>query len=303
MKRWLQGQSQINRNQPNLVDAVREGKCEACNGFIANWASRTPVGAFLSSYPLGLDRPDHWETWYHELGGLALARRVYQTQGVYLVGIIQHDLNLIHSKVPIRRFEDFKGKRIRFPGGMIADVFEQAGASTALLSGSEVYPELSSGRIDAADYVGPAVNYGMGFADIAKYIVMGPRSTPCLHQPVDLLELAVNLDRWRELPSHLQTLLTTAVRQYSWDHYAAIQRENLVAWEKMFKKGIQVLCLSEEDVLKLRRVAIPIWFKWARKDPLAREALESQLRFMRSQNVDYLTDDMLKDSSGRKLEL
>ena len=58
---------------------------------------------------------------------------------MFYVGPIQHDLNLIHSKVPIRSFEEFKGKKIRFPGGMIADIFKQAGVSTVILPGGQVY--------------------------------------------------------------------------------------------------------------------------------------------------------------------
>lgn len=293
----------VTRDQFQLFDALREGKCDAINGATANWANRFPVAAFLTSYPLGLDRPDQWETWYYELGGLTLARRAYEAEGLFFVGPIQHDLNIIHSKVPIRSFEDLKGKRMRFPGGIVAAVFQEAGASTVILSGAEVYPALEKGVIDAADFVGPAVNYSLGFGNIAKYIIMGPRSTPCLHQPADLLEFTVRLDRWRELPKSLQDMVVAAVRQYSWDHYTIIQRENIAAWEKFEKKGVQIIRFTEADVLKLRKVAIPIWFTWARKDPLAREAFASQLHFMRSQNVAYITDDMLVDKDGRKLEL
>ena len=90
------------------------------------------------------------------------------------MGPIQHDLNLIHSKVPIRSFEEFKGKRIRYPGGMIAEIFSYAGVSTVILPGGEVYAALEKGVIDGADFVGPAVNYDLGFAEVAKYIIIGP---------------------------------------------------------------------------------------------------------------------------------
>ena len=99
------------------------------------------------------------------------------------LGPIQHDDNLIHSKVPIRSFEDFKGKKIRYPGGIIADIYRAAGVSTVLLPGGEVYPALEKGVIDASDFVGWAVNYNLGFAEIAKYIILGPPSTPACISP------------------------------------------------------------------------------------------------------------------------
>ena len=67
----------------------------------------------------------------------------------------------------------------------------QAGVSTVILPGGDVYRPLDQGLLDAADYVGPAVNYDLGFAQVAKYIIMGPPSTPCLHQPMDLMDLTV----------------------------------------------------------------------------------------------------------------
>ena len=44
-----------------------------------------------------------------------------------------------------------------------------------------------------------AVNYNLGFGEIAKYIIMGPPSTPCLHQPVDLMSIEVNMNSWKKL--------------------------------------------------------------------------------------------------------
>lgn len=282
-----------------MFDAVKGGVLDAMHVFTIYWASRMPVTAFLSSYPLALDRPDQWETWFYELGGLQIARKAYQAQNLFYVGPIQHDLNLIHSKVPIRSFEDFKGKRIRLPGGMIAEIFKHAGVSAVILTGGDVYQALDTGAIDAADFVGPANNYDLRFGQVAKYIIMGPSTTPCLHQPVDLADLTVNLAKWNALPKHLQEVVIAATRQHSWDHYAYIQKENIAAWDKYKAQGVQIIRLTESDVQKFRRYAIPAWFQWAKKDPLAREAFASQLAFMKTFNVGYITDSMLVDIDGK----
>jgi TRAP-type mannitol/chloroaromatic compound transport system substrate-binding protein len=287
-----------------MFDAVKSGALDAMHCFSNYWTGKLPVTAFLSSYPLALDRPDQWETWFYELGGLQIARKAYQAHGMFFVGPIQHDLNLVHAKVAIRSFEEFKGKKIRFPGGMIADIFALAGVSTILLPGGEVYPALEKGLLDASDYTGPAVNYDLGFAEVAKYIVMGPISTPCLHQPVDLMDLTVNLAKWNALPKHMQNLVIAATRQHSWDQYAYIQKENVAAWDKFKVKGVQIIRLSDADIQKFRRLAIPMWFKWAKRDALAKEAFASQLAFMKTFNVGYITDSMLVDVDGKtKLSL
>jgi TRAP-type mannitol/chloroaromatic compound transport system substrate-binding protein len=282
-----------------MFDAVKGGVLDAMHCFSNYWPGKMPVSAFLSSYPLGLDRPDQWETWYYELGGLQIARRAYRAHNMFFVGPIQHDLNLIHSKVPIRSFEEFRGKKIRFPGGMISEIFSHAGVSTVILPGGEVRQALERGLLDASDYTGPAVNFDLGFADVTKYIIIGPPSTPCLHQPVDLMDLTVNMAKWTALSKHQQEIVIAATRQHSWDQYAYIQKENIAAWEKFKAQGVQVIRLSEEDIQKFRRHAIPMWFKRAKLDPLAKEAFASQLAFMRTINVGYVPDSMLVDTDGK----
>jgi TRAP-type mannitol/chloroaromatic compound transport system substrate-binding protein len=282
-----------------MFDAVKSGVLDAMHVFSNYWFSKLPATAFFSSYPLGLDRPDQWETWFYGLGGLEIARKAYQGHNMFYVGPIQHDLNLIHSKLPIRSFEEFKGKKIRFPGGMIADIFSYAGVSTMILPGGDVYQALDRGLLDASDYTGPAVNYDLQFHAVAKYIIMGPPTTPCLHQPVDLMDLTVNMTKWNALTKHVQEMLIAATRQHSWDQYAYIQKANVGAWDKYKAEGVQIIRLSEADIQKFRRHAIPMWFKWAKRDALAREAFASQLAFMKTFNVGYITDSMLVDIDGK----
>jgi TRAP-type mannitol/chloroaromatic compound transport system substrate-binding protein len=286
-----------------MFDSVETGKLDLAVTSPGYAADKIPGVAFLASYPLGLDRPDQWETWYYNLGGLELARQMHAPHGIHYLGPVQHDLNLIHSRAPIRSFEDFKGKKIRLPGGLIADVFNAMGAKTVFVAGDEVYPALQSGAIDAADFNGPAANYAMGFANVAKYIILGPRSTPCIHQPVDLHAVLVNMVQWNALPKHLQEVLEYAARRYSWDHYAFVQRQNTLVWDNYRAKGVEILHLSTADVDKFRRVAIPLWFKWAKKDPLGRAAFASQLEYMKNPTVAYLTDEMIVDAKGERLAL
>ena len=286
-----------------MFDAVKACVFDAMHCFDVYWPGKIPVATFLSSYPFGLDRPDQWETWYEKLGGKELAREAYGQHNMYYIGPIQHDDNLIHSKVPLRSFEDFKGKKIRYPGGIIADIYRAAGVSTVLLPGGEVYPALEKGVIDASDYVGAAINYNLGFGEIAKYIIMGPPSTPCLHQPVDLMSLEININKWKQIPPHLQLLLEAAVKKHSWDQYTAIQKADIEAFEKLQKEqGVEVIRLTEADIQKFRKYAPALWVKWAKKSPLAMKALKSQIAFMESVKVGYITPADLVDPDGKKLE-
>ena len=62
-----------------MFDAVEAGVFDAMHVFTLYWAGKMPVTAFLSSYPLALDRPDQWETCFYELGGFQITRKAFQT--------------------------------------------------------------------------------------------------------------------------------------------------------------------------------------------------------------------------------
>ena len=182
-----------------LFDAVKNGVLEAMNPFTLYWAGRMPAAVFLSSYPLGPRNPHEWDVFYYALAGLEIARSLFSKFGMHYVGPIHHGPNIIHSKVPIRSIDDFSGRKMRLPGGMVAEVFQAAGAKTTLLPGGEIFTALEKGTIDVADYVGPAINYALGFHQVTKYISMGPPGFMSLYQPVDLMDLTVSQRAWNKL--------------------------------------------------------------------------------------------------------
>jgi len=282
-----------------LFDAVKNGVLEAMNSFTLYWAGKLPSAAFLSSYTLGLRFPHEWDVFFHR-GGLQAAREVFAKQGMHYVGHIHHGPNIIHSKVPIRSIEDFKDLKLRVPGGMIAETFAAAGAKTTLLPGGEVFAALEKGTIDAADYVGPAVNWDLGFQQVTKYICMGPPGLMSIYQPVDLMDLVVNMSVWNKLSPKMKRFVEDEVRVYSSLHHNAIQTADVAAWEKFEKAGSEVSRLGPDDVEKFTKIAVPIWFKWANKDKDAARLFKLQLELLSSPTLGYVTPDDIK---GQKLDL
>jgi len=286
-----------------MFDAVKAGVFEAMHTSDTYHVGKFPAATFLSSYPFGMDRLDQWDTWFNEYGGKEFAREAYAEHNMHWLGPVQHDDNIIHSKIPIRSFEEYRGKKIRFPGGIIAEIFRAAGVSTVLLPGGEVYPALEKGVIDGADFVGAAINYNLGYGEIAKYIIMGPPSTPCLHQPVDLQCIGINMKVWKSISPHLQKLLEAAIRDFSFKQYTGIQKADNEAYEKFKQKGVEIIRLKDSDIDKFRKFAPELWVKWAKKHPLAMKAFKSQWEFMKSIKVGYYTDADLIDTQGKRISL
>ncbi len=283
-----------------LFDAVKNGVLDAMNPFTLYWAGRMPAAVFFSSYPLGPRYPHEWDVFYYGLGGLDLAREAFGKMGLYYVGPIHHGPNIIHSKVPIRSIDDFRGRKMRLPGGMVAEVFQAAGAKTTLLPGSEIFPALEKGTIDVADYVGPAINYALGFHQVTKYISMGPPGFMSIYQPVDLMDLTVSQKSWDALSKAMKQFVEMEVHVYSDMHHAAIQAADQKAWKKFTEAGTEITRLSEDDVEAFTQLAVPLWFKWANKDEYAAKAFKIQLDYMMSGSLGYVDAAMIK---GQKLNV
>jgi TRAP-type mannitol/chloroaromatic compound transport system substrate-binding protein len=277
-----------------LFEAVRNGVLQGMNPFTLYWSGKIPASVFLSSYPAGPDQPHQWDIMFYSMGMLEKTREIYEKFGLFYVGPIQHDANIIHSKKPVNSLADMEGLKMRVPGGMVAEVFQQFGVSTVSLPGSDIFPALEKGTIDAADYVGPAVNYELGFSQVTDYIMFGPPGVMSIYQPVDLMDLTVNLRAWNALDPELQQLVEDEVRIYSQKHYLTIQKRNIEAMEKFKEDGSKVTRLSQQDLEEFRKAAIPIWFNWAGKNEDARAILDIQLDYMMNETVGYLNEEDIK---------
>ncbi|MEL6205323.1 MAG: TRAP transporter substrate-binding protein DctP [Pseudomonadota bacterium] len=271
-----------------LYDAVKNGVLEAVNPFTIYAQGIIPAATFMTSYPLGLRNPHEWDVFFYALGGLDIARELYAAQGMHFVGPVHHGPNIIHSKDPIRSIDDFRGRKMRLPGGMVAEVFSQIGAETTVLPGSEIFPALEKGTIDVADYVGPAVNYALGFSQVTDYIVLGPPGFMSVYQPVDLMDITVGVDAWNALSPQMKQFVEMETHVYSDMHHAAIQKADQEAWVKFEEDGIEVTRLSQEDVELMTEVAIPIWFEYAKRDPNSARVFKLQLDYMTSGSLGYV---------------
>jgi len=283
-----------------LLDGVKNGVLEAMNSFTLYWAGKLPATAFLSSYTLGLRFPHEWDIFFYSKGGLQAARDLFAKQGMYYVNRVHHGANIIHSKRPIRSVDDFKDLKLRVPGGMIAETFAALGAKTTLLPGGEVFSALEKGTIDAADYVGPAVNWDLGFQQVTDYISMGPEGLMSIYQPVDLMDFVVRMDVWNALSPKMKTFVEDEIQVYSNVHHAAIQKADTEAWPKFIEAGTEVNRLDATDIERFQRVAVPIWFRWANKDKDAARIFKVQLDLLASPSLGYVTPDMYQ---GQTLDL
>ena len=169
---------------------------------------------------------------------------------------------------------------MRAPEGLVQSVFAAAGASPVNLPGSEVYTGLSKGVIDAADYTVFSTNQSAGLNEVAPHPVY-----PGFHS-LPLLEIAMNLKEWNELPEDIQAIMTTSARDFAKD----ISTQLAIADVKAVKEAredpnITIHNWSDEERMKFREIARKQWKTYAEQSPNAEKVYKSVTQFLESQGL------------------
>ncbi|KAA3652478.1 MAG: C4-dicarboxylate ABC transporter substrate-binding protein [Proteobacteria bacterium] len=261
---------------PNQAfDAVRGGAFELMKTFDGYEAGKIPGLAFTSTIPFGFPEPDQFEAWFYELGGLELARQVYAPAGLFYIAPTVYGQEPIHSKFPIQRIADMKGKKGRFVG-LASSVMSALGVAVTPMATAEVYSALDKGVIDFADRGDLQANFEAGLGDVAKYIV-----APGPHQPTTATSYVANRAAYEKLPPAFKAALATAAREVS----AALRQHILVsdgkAIEAFRAKGVEVTSLDPADVAAARVTAREAWQAATKNEPMAVKILDSQVAFMK----------------------
>lgn len=134
-------------------------------------------------------------------------------KGVKLLGLFVHGPGVLHNKV--RKIEtpaDLQGLKIRTPGGYVADLMADLGATTLFMSSGEVYEKLSRGVIDGVTFTYEAVT-AFKLANHLKYSLRVPGG---LYNTTWFL--VVNEGKWQEITPEDQA----AIEAISGEAFAAL---------------------------------------------------------------------------------
>jgi TRAP-type mannitol/chloroaromatic compound transport system substrate-binding protein len=260
------------------LDAVTAGVLQAQASWPGYWTGKDAGLAVISDFVFGYQHPWQAEAWFYHRGGLQMLRQAYAKYNVYPVGMSWWGVESIVSKKQISRMEDFKGVKFRSPQGMTAEILTKLGASIVVLPGGEVYSALDKGVVDAADWATVSMNQRMGFHEVAKF------PTKLFHS-MPIQEFTVNMDAWKKLPDDLKALLHTAVREWCWDQVQRVAVDDLRVSRELAAKGIKAAQWPDAEMAKIRALAQRTWEDWSKKTPLAKQAYDSQLAWLKELGV------------------
>ena len=230
-----------------VFDAVSDGTAELGHSASYYWKGKAPEAQFFAAVPFGMNAQE-MNAWLHFGGGMELWNEVYEPFGVdvMVAGASGVQMGGWYNK-EINSLDDLDGLKMRMPG-LGGEVMSRMGVAIVNMPGGEIFTSLQSGAIDATEWIGPYNDLAFGLHQAADYYYY-----PGWHEPTVMFETIVNEEALAELPSDLQAILTTAVRDINANVLDEYTARNNDALETLVNEHEVELRRIPDDVLAQAR--------------------------------------------------
>jgi len=263
-----------------IFDAVASGKLDAGFAWPGYWMGKLPATTVFAAVPFGPEAGEYL-AWLHEGGGLELWRELYAPHGLVPVpcGVLPPEASGWFAR-PIESADDLRGLKIRY-AGLGGEVLARLGASITMLAGSDIFPSLERGVIDATEFSIPSVDRALGFFRVVKHYYF-----PGWHQPSSLMELLVNRERWEALaPEQRRYIENACLAGTTWSLARGIATQ-AEALEFFAAQGVTLHRWSPELLARFREVSTQVMDEHSARDPAFARAWHS-LRDFRERNATW----------------
>jgi TRAP-type mannitol/chloroaromatic compound transport system substrate-binding protein len=173
----------------------------------------------------------------------------------------------------IKSLNDLKGLKIRI-AGIAGQVLAKLGAVPQQISGSEIYPALERGTIDAAEWVGPYDDEKLGFAKVAKYYYY-----PGFWEGSAQLSVLVNLKKWEILPPEYQAAVEVAASETNVHMLAQYDTRNPLSLRKLVGAGAQLRAFPKPVMDAAYKASFELYEELAAKDALFKSIYEAWSKY------------------------
>ena len=252
-----------------VFDAVEEGTAQLGHTASLYWAGKTRLAPFFTAAPFGLTPLEHM-TWIHHGGGQAFWDALYSPFGIkpFMAGNTGFQMGGWFRE-RITSLDDIRGLRIRMPG-LGGEVLSRLGATTVSVAPGEILSSLSSGVIDAAEFLGPWSDQALGLGEVAPYYAW-----PGFHEPNGSSECLVSLEAWNALDDDLRAVIRDACEAENAYSLTESEWNNALALRQLATNGVTLFSYPEPVLAAAREAAEELLDDLCQEGPEARDMIES----------------------------
>lgn len=257
------------------LDALSVGTLDVIVAFPPYFSGKVGIGDVCAMPKNFRTFADIYDLWWNSPMG-EIIDRVYQKRAnakfLFPAIFAPENFQISKKSKKIRKFEDFKGMKIRAGGGALMQTVKAIGGSPVQTVGGEYYTAMQRGTIDA----GIMTTYSLEtykMWEVADQIVNPPIFNHCF------VGVWINLDKWKSLSPELQRVLIDTARKLEtrWIAYCEMDDARI---EKLAKKhGVEFYVLPPEEQAKMWAAVAPVWDTYIKN--CERQGLGSEARQVR----------------------
>lgn len=261
------------------LDAVQQGTVEMCHSCSYYYVGKDKAFAFGTAVPFGMNARQ-MDAWIIGGGGQALLDEFYSNYNVYsfLGGNTGVQMGGWYRK-EINRLEDIPGLKIRI-AGIGGEILARMGAIPQQIAGTDIYPSLEKGTIDAAEWVAPYDDEKLGFYKVAPYYY-----SPGFWEPGPVVHFYVNKSEWDKLPAEYQAAFRAASREAHIQMTAMYDHKNPQALARLLSQGVKLRSFSPEIMKKAYDVSRELYNEEAARNPAWAKIYAEFEKYRKSQNA------------------
>jgi len=260
------------------LDVTQNGTVDCCHTCSYYYVGKDKTFAFGTAVPFGMNCRQ-MNAWIYYGGGQKLLDEFYSNYnivsfaggntGVQMGGWFRKEINTL---------ADVKGVKMRI-AGLGGAVFSALGMVTQQIPGSDIYPALEKGTIDAAEWVGPYDDEKLGFYKVAKNYYF-----PGWWEPGPVIHFFVNKDAWAKLPKEYQEAFQAAAYEANVTMMAEYDHKNPAALVRLVGQGVKLKKYSAEILEAAYKAAVDLYNDESAKNPAFKKIYTEYLKYQKTQN-------------------
>ncbi|MES2296529.1 MAG: TRAP transporter substrate-binding protein [Pseudomonadota bacterium] len=262
-----------------VMDNVQNGTVEMGHTASYYYFGKDPTFAFDCAVPFGLTSRQQ-TAWFDQGGGRELMREFFKGYGIinFMGGNTGTQMGGWFRK-EIKAVSDLKGTKMRI-GGFAGAVMSRLGLVPQQIAGSDIYPALEKGTIDAAEWVGPYDDEKLGFHKVAPYYY-----APGWWEAGPQLSFYVNIKEWDKLPKEYQAAIEAATYEAHVVMQAEYDAKNPAALGRLLKSGVKLRSFSPEIMDACQVAANEVMEETAAKNAKFKKVYDHWKKFRHDQNT------------------
>jgi TRAP-type mannitol/chloroaromatic compound transport system substrate-binding protein len=282
-----------------VADAVSDDTVEMGHTCCYYYIGKDPAFALGTAIPFGLNAR-MTNSWFTAGGGNALLNEFLASYKLYALpaGNTGAQMGGWYRK-EIKTIDDLKGLKMRI-AGLAGEIMSKVGVTPQQIAGSDVYPALEKGTIDATEFVGPYDDLKLGFYKVAPYYYY-----PAWWEGGPTVHAFFNLDKFNALPESYQRILTDACAAANARMLARYDASNAHALRELVAGGAQPRAFTTDTLDNRPQAAKDTYAELTAKNEWFKKLYDSQQAFKQdaylwSQIAEYSFDtyQMIQQRQG-----